>query len=129
LPHEWAARELDRIEAQGLPEAGELERYHTLLSDVVRVYLERRFSLPASHQTTAEFLDTMRPAPRPTPAQPGPLRDFLERCDMAKFARAAPTPEECRAVAAMARGFVQETTPAPVTQTHRSPPDRLRNAP
>jgi hypothetical protein len=109
--HEWAAQELDRIEAQHLPEAGELERYHTLLSDVVRAYLERRFSLPASQQTTPEFLEAMRRAPQLTPAQQGLLRDFLGRCDMAKFARAAPPPEQCRAVAAMARGFVQETAP------------------
>jgi hypothetical protein len=119
-PHEWAARELDRIEALRLPEAGELERYHTLLSDVVRSYLEQRFNLPASQQTTVEFLETMRRSPQLTPAQQGLLRDFLERCDMAKFARAAPPPEECRAVAAMARSFVQETTPRP---------DVTRNAP
>jgi hypothetical protein len=110
-PHEWAARELDRVEALRLPEAGEVERYHTLLSDVVRSYLERRFSLPASQQTTAEFLETMRRSPQLAPAQQALLRDFLERCDMAKFARAAPSPEECRAVAGMARSFVQETTP------------------
>jgi hypothetical protein len=110
-PHEWATQELDRIEAQQLPEAGELERYHTLLSDVVRAYLERRFSLPASQQTTPEFLEAMRRSPQLTPEQQGLLRDFLQRCDMAKFARAAPSPDECRAVAAMARGFVQETTP------------------
>jgi hypothetical protein len=112
-PHEWAVRELDRLEAQRLPEAGEAERYHTLLSDVVRVYLERRFTLPASHQTTVEFLETMRRSPQLTPAQQRLLREFLERCDMAKFARVAPPPEECRAVAAMARSFVQESTPAP----------------
>jgi hypothetical protein len=112
-PHEWAARELDRIDALRLPEAGEVERYHTLISDVVRAYLERRFSLPASQQTTAEFLETMRRSPQLTPAQQGLLRDFLERCDMAKFARAAPSPEECQAVGGMARSFVQETTPRP----------------
>jgi hypothetical protein len=110
-PHEWAARELARIEALGLPAAGEVERFHTLVSDLVRFYLERRFQLPASHQTTAEFLETMRRAPQLTAAQQGLLRDFLGRCDMAKFARAAPSAEECAAVAGMARSFVEETTP------------------
>jgi hypothetical protein len=129
-PHEWAARELDRLEALRLPEAGELERYHTLLSDVVRAYLERRFSLPASHQTTAEFLETMRRSPQLTPPQQRLLRDFLERCDMAKFARADPPLAECRAVAAMARDFVQQTTPQPTEPDPRSPhPHRKRNAP
>jgi hypothetical protein len=111
--HEWAAQELDRLEALHLPEAGEFERFHTLLSDVVRAYLERRFNLPASQQTTIEFLETMRRSPQLTAEQQGLLRDFLERCDMAKFARAAPPVEECRAVAARARSFVQETAPRP----------------
>ena len=112
-PHEWAVREFDRIESLRLPESGEVERYHTLLSDVMRSYLERRFDLPASQQTTAEFLDTMHRSPQLTPAQQHLLRDFLSRCDMAKFARAVPPQEECRAVAEMARSFVQETTPRP----------------
>jgi hypothetical protein len=110
-PHEWAAQELDRLATLHLPESGELERYHTLLSDIVRVYLERRFNLPASQQTTVEFLETMRRSPQLTAAQQRLLREFLERCDMAKFARAAPPPEECRAVAEMARTFILETTP------------------
>lgn len=110
-PHEWAAQELTRIEGLGLPATGAVERFHTLLCDVVRGYLERRFQLPATHQTTAEFLATMRRSPQLTEAQRELLRDFLERCDMAKFARAAPTPEECRAVASMARSFVQQTAP------------------
>ncbi len=112
-PHDWAAAELTRLEGLNLPAAGEVERYHTLVGDVVRVYLEQRYQLPASHQTTTEFLETMRRAPQLTKEQQALLRDFLQRCDMAKFARAAPTPDECRAVADMARSFVQQTRPAP----------------
>jgi hypothetical protein len=129
-PHEWAAQELDRLATLHLPESGELERYHTLLSDIVRVYLERRFSLPASQQTTVEFLETMRRSPQLTAAQQRLLREFLERCDMAKFARAAPPPEECRAVADMARTFVLQTTPQPrATERPASDLDRKRTAP
>jgi hypothetical protein len=41
------------------------------------------------------------------------LRDILERCDLAKFAAAAPSPEECAAAAEQARSFIAETgTPA-----------------
>ncbi len=128
--HEWAVCELDRLEALRLPEAGEAERFHTLLSDVVRAYLERRFNLPASQQTTAEFLETMRRSPQLTPAQQGVLREFLERCDLAKFARHAPLPPECRATAGMARSFVQETTPVPRTpDAATARPLSLRNAP
>src|SRR5262249_20238867 len=88
---------------------GAAERYHTLLSDVVRGYLEKRFEVLASRQTTPEFLEAMRGSPQLTAPQQDLLREFLRRCDLAKFARANPSPEECRAAAAMARDFVEQT--------------------
>ncbi len=106
---EWAVREIERLEALDLPAIGDVDRYHTELGDIVRAYLEKRFQLPASHQTTAEFLETMKKSPQLSDGQRQQLRDFLERCDMAKFARAAPPPEECRAVAGVARSFIRET--------------------
>jgi hypothetical protein len=109
-PEQWALAELDRIDSQNLPEAGQVERYHTLTSGVIRNYLESRFHLPASRQTTPEFLQTMRASP----LLPGPhqdvLRDFLEQCDLAKFARVHYSPQECRAVGQIARRLVQETS-------------------
>jgi hypothetical protein len=112
--HEWADSAIDRLEALDLPAIGEVDRYHTELGDIVRAYLEKRFQLPASHQTTAEFLETMKKSPHLSDVQRQQLRDFLERCDMAKFARAAPPPEECRAVAVVARSFIRETVPKTV---------------
>jgi hypothetical protein len=111
-PHEWAARELERLQSQALPESGQAERFHTLLSDLVRRYLELRFDLHAPRQTTAEFLDSMRQAPQLTPAQQAMLRDFLERCDLAKFARADYSSRECQAAADTARAFVEQTASA-----------------
>ena len=105
-PHEWAARELDRIEALHLPEAGEVERFHTLLSDVVRAYLERRFSLPASQQTTAEFLEKLGQEPALSAEQRKQVGAFLERCDLVKFAGVRPTPEEGRQMIGQARELV-----------------------
>jgi hypothetical protein len=113
---QWARQELDRIEGERLPEAGEVERYHTEVSDVVRRYLEKQFRLRARRQTTAEFLEAMHKAPQLQPAQQALLRDFLERCDLAKFAKVAPPPEECREVGRMARALVEQTAPAPPTR-------------
>ncbi len=108
-PHEWALRELERLSLpKDLTEAG-VDRYHTHLSDILRKYLEIRFQLPALEQTTAEFLDGMRRSPQLSSDQQQVLRDFLERCDLVKFARAASTPEECRQLAEIARCFVKQT--------------------
>jgi hypothetical protein len=112
-PHEWAVRELARLEGMGLPSHGQAERFHTLASDTIRRYLELRFHLRAPRQTTAEFLDAMRQSPQLEADQRILLREFLERCDLAKFARAEYSVEECRATADMARAFVEQTKPAP----------------
>jgi hypothetical protein len=109
-PQAWALQELDRLEALDLPAQGAVNRYHTLLSDTLRRYLELRFQLRAPRQTTAEFLQAGETTRRLNPAQQELLRDFLQRCDLAKFAQANPSPEECRAVADVARSFVSETS-------------------
>jgi hypothetical protein len=108
-PEGWARRELQRLAAIDLLEAGELERFPTLLSDVVRRYLELQFRLRAPRQTTAEFLEAMQQAPQLTPAQRELLREFLQRCDLAKFARLTPSAAECQALAEQVRGFVEQT--------------------
>lgn len=112
-PAEEALRELDRIDSLGLPFAGQSERYHTLIADAVRVYLERRHQLRAPRQTTPEFLRAVQESPELAESQRDRLREFLERCDVVKFAGEQATTDACAAVGAMARTFVDE--PAPIS--------------
>jgi hypothetical protein len=107
--HEWALRELERLEALHLPAQGEINRYHTLLSDTLRRYLELRFQLRAPRQTTAEFLQAAETSRQLAPPQQELLREFLQRCDLAKFARAPASLEKCQAALAAARSFVTDT--------------------
>jgi hypothetical protein len=117
-PHEWALRELDRLETLNLPEQGEIDRYHTLLSDILRRFLELRFQLHAPRQTTAEFLQAAETSRQLAPAQQELLREFMQRCDLAKFARALASAEECRAAAELARSFISQTaTQSPQTDS------------
>jgi hypothetical protein len=113
-PDQWALRELDRIERTVLPPAGAPDVFHTQVSNVVRRYLQERFGLRAPQQTTAEFLAA---GVAQLAAQRALLREFFERCDLAKFARAGASPEDCRHVAGLARTFVrQSASPEPSTQ-------------
>jgi hypothetical protein len=111
-PERWALTELDRLQGLDLFAAGEVERFHTLLSGVLRRYLEMRFQLPAAHQTTPEFLQSVPTSGRLSAAQQTLLQSFLHQCDLAKFARAGYSPEECQAAARMAREFVEQTADA-----------------
>jgi hypothetical protein len=112
-PAAWALRELDRLGGLDWSARGALEQFPTLLSDVLRRYLELRFRLRAPRQTTAEFLAAMQESTQLTPDQQGLLRAFLERCDLAKFARDALSAAECQALAGQVRGFVEQTAVAP----------------
>jgi hypothetical protein len=109
-PDEWALREIERIEKTLMPPQGQVEMYHTQMSYVVRRYLADRFGLHALQQTTAEFLEAVRPVPQVTTDHQKLLAELFERCDLAKFARASTAPEECRRTAEMARGLVQLTS-------------------
>jgi hypothetical protein len=112
-PRLWALAELDRLEALDLPGQGEVGRYHALLAEVVRRYLDLRFQQQAPRQTTAEFLASLRRTALLSPGQLDLLQGLLERCDLAKFARVEFSVAECRAVGARARALVEETSVAP----------------
>ncbi len=81
-----ALRELERLLALNLPEKNKTEGFHTLLANIVRRYLEREFQLPARRSTTAEFLEILQSCQKLPPPRQEFLRDFLLRCDLAKFA-------------------------------------------
>jgi hypothetical protein len=107
-PDRWALAELDRIAALGLPQTGEAERFHTLVSDVIRRYLELRFDLRAPQRTTPEFLRSLgEQSPLPAERQ-ATLSEFLRRCDIAKFAPVDVSVEECARSLELARTIVQD---------------------
>jgi hypothetical protein len=108
-PGQWALRELERLERSGLPPASAAEIFFARLSDVVRRYLAERFQLPAPRRTTDELLTAH--AGHLVPTQRELLREVLQRCDLAKFARADASAEQCRETTALAREFVQQTAP------------------
>lgn len=105
-PHRRALAELG-----GLDPAADPGEYHTQLSHVLRRYLAERYGLRAPQQTTAEFLAAAAGVPGLPPEARELLRECVARCDLAKFARAALSPEECRRSAALARAFVERTSP------------------
>ena len=61
--------------------------------------------------STEEFLEELHRAPQMTPPQKDLLGQFLEFCDLSKFARHEPTEEDCRRLHAMAIKLVKETAP------------------
>ncbi len=102
-----------------------------LVSDAVRWYLEERFEFRAPERTTEEFLHELKGTNLLTPDQKRSLGEFLERCDLVKFAKYEPAEPELRDLHASALRLVEETQPVPTPDgtPSASPPATLNPLP
>ena len=115
-PQEWARLELDRLDRDALVESGDLHGFWVRLSGTVREYVERRFEIAAPEQTTKEFLAVASAHPLIGAEHRHLLTDFLRAADMVKFAAHRPGQKDCANGLSAARGFVDETAPAPAAE-------------
>ena len=81
------------------------------VSDAARNYLEERFEFHAPERTTEEFLHELKGTNRLTPDQKESLGDFLQCCDLVKFAKYEPSEPELRDLHDSALRLVEETEP------------------
>jgi len=86
-------------------------KFCSLVSDVLRGYVEERFQLKAPERTTEEFMGELRSSTKLRPDHKSLLEDFLVRCDLVKFARFEPTVPELEGLLDSAYRFVEETAP------------------
>lgn len=106
-PHILAKQKL----AEALALIGQPKEFCILVSDTVRWYLEQRFDFHAPERTTEEFLKELRGTNLLTRDQKESLVEFLNRCDLVKFARYEPGEPELRDLHAAAVRLVEETEP------------------
>jgi hypothetical protein len=111
-PHEAALAELARIRESGLLDDGKTAEYTDRVSDVLRLYLEERFAIPAPERTTEEFLDEVARAPVLDRERKRFLADYLTQCDLVKFAAAEPGRRELDEMFGSSVRFVEETAGA-----------------
>ena len=112
LPHEIALDELDRIARLGLPEQGRFKEHYTLVSDTIRLYLERIYGIPMTERTTGEIAKVLQG----TTMDRGTQRRvvvFLEESDLVKFADIVPSEAEAYELITQARMIIETTKPAP----------------
>jgi hypothetical protein len=89
------------------------EPFCVLVSDTIRVYLEKRFNFRAPERTTEEFLRELQGTDLLSAEQKEKLGEFLERCDLVKFAKYEPREPELRELHGSALRLVEETEPKP----------------
>jgi hypothetical protein len=86
----------------------------TLVSDTIRLYLEERFDFRAPERTTEEFLYELQGTHLLLPDQKDSLGEFLNRCDLVKFAKYEPGEPELHRLHESAIRLVEETEPQPI---------------
>ena len=93
--------------ALNLPEHGRSERFITLLTTLLRRYLERQYAIPARRRTTPEFVQLLADFGTLSADDKQFLVRFLERCEAIKFADVPMPPAECSEWAQAIRQFIQ----------------------
>ena len=104
-PRECALAELSEIEK----DVDRINPYQFSIrvSDILRRYVMEQFDLPMTRQTSVEFLNVIGSAASFGDEEKALLADFLNRCDLIKFARYEATPSDSRLLLDEARQFVK----------------------
>jgi HAMP domain-containing protein len=111
LPFEVALQRLEEIRLLMKPAMA--REFGIAVSDIVRRYIESRFEVTATQRTTEEFLQDLLKSSNESLARHRPLlSEFLQRCDLVKFAGLAPAPRLMESLRQSARSFVLETVEA-----------------
>ncbi len=119
--HEKALRLLTALENENVWQRGEVKEYYVRLTDILRNYVEERFNVPALERTTDE-LTAAANSHIELAFHAQKLHSILATADMAKFARAQPTPAEHISTMQAAKEIVMATIPKPVVSAEGNTP-------
>jgi hypothetical protein len=112
---EVALLELDSLRDSGLLKKKAIKRYFTVLSDVVRKYIERRFEISALDRTTAEIRGEIKRVKLDQSLREL-ITGLLFFCDLVKFAKYVPSTEEVEERLNHAYSIVNLTKPEEVRE-------------
>ena len=110
---------LQRLEdIRRLMQPSSVREFSIAISDIVRRYIEDQFKVTATHRTTEEFLhDLLDSSNASLAAHRNLLEQFLQQCDMAKFAGVGLSMQIMETLHQSARSFVIESSkPLPPAQ-------------
>ncbi len=104
-PRERTLELLDRISRE--IETLSPYQFSIRVSDILRRYVTDQYQLPVTRQTSVEFLAALAKASPFSEDEKSLLEDFLNRCDLIKFARYDATTEDSRLLLEEATRFVK----------------------
>ncbi|MBM2833250.1 MAG: hypothetical protein HW406_411 [Candidatus Brocadiaceae bacterium] len=108
-PQEIAYELLERLLKEDLIAKGLVREYYYRITNILRHYIEDRFGLLAPERTTEEFFTVMAHTNQLDDTHKMLIREFLERCDMVKYAKYGPSNLEIKETYDAAKRFIDET--------------------
>lgn len=112
--YEIAMTDLQTLQEKKLWQEGLNKEYHSELTDIVKQYISRRFSISAVEQSTEDLLSTFRTDKtlRDMKTEISLLSSILKLADLVKFAKMLPLPADNEHSMKDALQFVELTKPA-----------------
>ncbi|MEO0142090.1 MAG: hypothetical protein ABIL70_01195 [candidate division WOR-3 bacterium] len=105
---ERALNSLDALIKEDFISKGMIKRFYYTLTEIIKRYLEERFSFPAIEQTTTEILQSMKLLKIPLRAE---LQDVLQYADLVKYAKFVPPPGASEEIVKKSRELILKTIP------------------
>jgi len=105
LPRQRALEALDRISEEA--ERVNPYEFSIRVSDILRGFVTEQYGLPLTRQTSVEFLEQLARNEQFSGDEKSLLQDFLNRCDLIKFARYHATSADSRMLLEEATRFVK----------------------
>jgi hypothetical protein len=110
-PHVLAFKELSSLKSEKLWQQGKTKLYYTKITDILRVYIEGRFSITAMEKTSDEILADIKKKKIDQLYSFDKLREMFYTSDLVKFAKYEPASSENETSFSTAFEFVTSTQP------------------
>jgi len=106
--HEVALEELEALAQSDFLPSGKIKEYYIRISDIIRQYIENRFFIYAPEMTTTQLLEKME-LEKLDKNYIDMMREFLDSCDLVKFAKYIPEEKETNVLTQLAFDFVNQS--------------------
>lgn len=110
-----ALSSLDNLEKKQLWQKGQVKEYHSEITEIIRLYFEKRFNLPALELTTSEVNTQLRLKSGATKII-DLTNDFLSNADLVKFAKYQPDFNLNEEMMKQAKEIIERTRPGKVME-------------
>jgi len=107
--HEIALERLKTLQDSDLASSGRLKVFYEQVSNILRYYIEDRFTLKAPERTTEEFLAELKYDYVLSAGDKESLEQFLRHCDLVKFAKHQPTDQQVKLTVDLVKDFIDRT--------------------